>query len=109
MEVDLRYSKDGHIVLHHDSTLDRTTTGSGPVKGLTLNELRNLRLKDKEGIVTNLSIQTIEEVIEWARGKTILILDRKGEVKMRFEGDVLPKKVARTLRGLVPKRTMPKD
>ncbi len=77
LEIDLRYSKDGHIVLHHDTTLDRTTTGTGPVDSLTLAELKQLKLIDREGTVTNYRIPTLDEAIEWARGNTILILDKK--------------------------------
>lgn len=44
LEIDLRYSKDGHIVLHHDPTLDRTTTGSGPVDDYTLAELKKTQI-----------------------------------------------------------------
>ena len=44
LEIDLQYTKDGHIVLHHDATLERTTTGSGRVGDMTLKELKNLQL-----------------------------------------------------------------
>jgi glycerophosphoryl diester phosphodiesterase len=77
MEVDPRYSKDGSVVLHHDATLDRTTTGTGRVADFTLAELKTLRLKDNEGQVTSFQIPTLDEAIEWARGKTILVLDQK--------------------------------
>ena len=77
MEIDLRFSKDGGIVLHHDTTLNRTTTGSGPVSKLTVSELKQLKLKDNEGTVTDFRIPTLDEAIEWAQGKTILILDKK--------------------------------
>lgn len=77
LEIDLRFTKDGDIVLHHDPTLDRTTTGTGPVEGLTLAELKELQLKDREGTVTDFRIPTLDEAIEWARGKTLLILDKK--------------------------------
>ena len=80
LEIDLRFSKDGEIVLHHDATLDRTTTGSGPVKDRTLAELKQLKLKDREGTVTDYQMPTLDEAIEWAHGKTILILDRQSEV-----------------------------
>ena len=42
VELDVHFSRDGHIVVIHDDTLDRTTDGSGPVAGLTLSELRKL-------------------------------------------------------------------
>src|SRR3954466_2556286 len=43
LEIDPRYAKDGTIVVHHDATLERTTTGKGPVTDFTLAELKQLR------------------------------------------------------------------
>ena len=77
LEVDPRYTKDGAIVLHHDARLERTTTGRGLVADHTLQELKQLRLKDPDGTVTEHQIPTLDEALEWARGKTILILDQK--------------------------------
>jgi glycerophosphoryl diester phosphodiesterase len=77
MEIDPRYTKDGAIVVHHDPTLERTTTGQGRVAERTLQELRELRLKDSEGAVTEFRIPTLDEVLQWARGKTVLVLDQK--------------------------------
>ena len=42
IEVDLTFTKDGHPVLLHDDTVDRTSNGHGRVKDLTLEELREL-------------------------------------------------------------------
>jgi glycerophosphoryl diester phosphodiesterase len=77
MEIDPRYTKNGAIVVHHDPTLERTTTGKGRVAELTLQELKELRLKDTEGIATEYRIPTLDEVLQWARGKTILVFDQK--------------------------------
>lgn len=41
-EVDVRRSKDGHLVCVHDETVDRTTNGRGAVSALTLEELKRL-------------------------------------------------------------------
>jgi glycerophosphoryl diester phosphodiesterase len=82
LEIDLRTTKDGAIVLMHDPTLDRTTNGKGPVKDRTLAEIRELRLKDREGNLTEHRIPTLDEAIKWARGKAILALDKK-EVSVR--------------------------
>ncbi|GAB4000477.1 hypothetical protein GCM10028807_53580 [Spirosoma daeguense] len=76
-EIDPRLTKDSVIVLMHDATLDRTTTGTGKLSDYTWEELKKLRLKDADGNVTEHQIPTLTEVIEWARGKTILNLDRK--------------------------------
>lgn len=77
MEIDPRYTQDGTIVVHHDATLDRTTTGKGRIADMTLKELRKLRLKDTEGIATDFQIPTLDEVLQWARGKTVLVIDQK--------------------------------
>jgi glycerophosphoryl diester phosphodiesterase len=77
MEIDPRYTKDRAIVVHHDPTIERTTTGKGRVADLTLQELKELRLRDPEGNVTECRIPTLDEVLEWAQGKTILVLDQK--------------------------------
>jgi glycerophosphoryl diester phosphodiesterase len=77
LEVDPRHAKDGAIVLHHDATLERTTTGSGRVADHTLPELKELRLKNLAGRATEFQIPTLDEALEWARGKTVLVLDHK--------------------------------
>jgi glycerophosphoryl diester phosphodiesterase len=77
LEVDPRYTKDGAIVLMHDATLERTTTGQGNVAHYTLAQLKELRLKDTEGNITNYRIPTLDEALIWAKGKTMLVLDQK--------------------------------
>ena len=42
VELDVQLTRDGHVVVLHDPTVDRTTDGSGDVGGLTLAELRRL-------------------------------------------------------------------
>lgn len=89
-EIDPRLTKDSVIVLMHDATLDRTTTGKGNLKDYTFEELRQFRLKDAEGNVTDYPIPTLSEVIDWARGKTILNLDYK-DVPLKMTADLIRK------------------
>lgn len=77
IEVDPRFTKDGQIVLMHDSTLDRTTNGTGKVADHTLAEIRALKLKDADGNLTDYRIPTLDEALQWAKGKTVLIVDMK--------------------------------
>src|SRR5207249_607301 len=77
LEIDPRYAQDGAIVVHHDPSLERITTGKGLVVDHTLAELKQLRLKDIAGNVTEHQIPTLDEVLAWARGKAILMLDQK--------------------------------
>ncbi len=76
-EIDPRLTKDSVIVLMHDETLDRTTTGKGRMRDYTWEEIKKFRLKDSDGNVTDYSIPTLEEVILWSIGKTVVNLDRK--------------------------------
>jgi glycerophosphoryl diester phosphodiesterase len=77
LEVDPRLTKDNVIVLMHDATLDRTTTGTGKVSDHTWAQLQELQLKDPQGNVTAHRIPTLDEALRWSRGKTILNLDKK--------------------------------
>ncbi len=77
LEIDPRLTSDSEVIVLHDATLERTTNGSGTVAKQTWQELKQLRLKDAAGAVTEHSIPTLDEVLEWARGKTVLVLDQK--------------------------------
>lgn len=77
LEIDPHYTKDGKIVLMHDATLDRTSNGHGKIMDFTLEELKKLRLKDTEGNLTNFQMPTLDEALQWAKGKTILVIDAK--------------------------------
>ncbi len=87
-EIDPRLTKDSVVILMHDDTLDRTTNGSGKVADHTWAELKQLRLKDKDGNVTEHGIPRLAEVIEWARGKTVLNLDHK-DVPMEMTAEII--------------------
>lgn len=45
VELDVQKTKDGQLILMHDKTLDRTTTGKGKVAEWTLDSIRTLYLK----------------------------------------------------------------
>ena len=76
-EIDPRLTKDSVIVLMHDATLERTTNSTGKLSDYTWEELQSVRLKDSEGRVTSAKIPTLEEVIIWSKGKTVINLDKK--------------------------------
>lgn len=77
LEIDPRYTKDSLMVLHHDPTLGRTVDASGNVINYTLEELRKMNLKDSEGNITQFHMPEFDEVLEWTKGKTILVIDQK--------------------------------
>jgi glycerophosphoryl diester phosphodiesterase len=77
LEIDPHYTKDSMIVLMHDPTLNRTSNGQGKISDYTLAELKKLKLKDTEGNLTQYSMPTLDEALQWAKGKTLLVLDQK--------------------------------
>jgi glycerophosphoryl diester phosphodiesterase len=77
IELDPRHTKDSAMVIHHDPALGRTAEGKGNVSDFTLAELLKLRLKDSRGNLTDYHMPTFDEALEWAKGKTILVVDQK--------------------------------
>lgn len=78
IEIDIRQSKDGELVIMHDKTIDRTTNGEGKVDDHTLSELKGYNLIFNEQ-VTPYKIPTFEEVLQLAKGKILLDIDFKLE------------------------------
>ncbi len=71
IEVDVRCTADGVLVILHDETVNRTTNGKGRVDRLSLRELKKLNAGNDE------SIPTLEEVLNVVRGKAGLMVELK--------------------------------
>lgn len=80
VECDVRISKDSALVLMHDRSLNRTTTGEGSVNDHTLSELKKLLLLDNNKKLTPYRIPTLAEALAWGKGKVIFTLDIKNDV-----------------------------
>jgi len=84
MEADVLRTADGHLVIIHDETVDRTTNGSGRVAQMTLAQLRELRLREDLGgptaKLTDERIVTLPELLAKARGSILLNLDIKAAI-----------------------------
>ncbi len=66
VETDVHITKDGHLVLMHDHTVDRTTNGSGLVRDLTLPELLALDAGSwKNEIFRGTKIPTLVEFLDF--------------------------------------------
>jgi glycerophosphoryl diester phosphodiesterase len=76
-ECDVHLSRDGAAVVIHDETLDRTTTGHGPVGEFSLKQLRELRLRDRNGKPTSHRIPTLNELLEVAGPERRLLVETK--------------------------------
>ncbi len=76
VEIDIRETKDNYLVLMHDDTIGRTTTGRGFLKEWTLDSLKTIRLIDGLGVATEHKIPTLKEALKLAKGKILINLDK---------------------------------
>lgn len=81
IELDVRRTKDGHVVVIHDESVDRTTNGRGLVRNFTLRELQRLDAAKEE------KIPTLEKVFETFGNRiTYNIEIKEGRLRKRLQG-----------------------
>jgi glycerophosphoryl diester phosphodiesterase len=87
IEIDIQFSKDNHIVVIHDETIDRTTNGKGFVKNYTLQELKRFNASfsftSKWG---KSSVPTLEEVLQWMKGNSIRLIIELKNTRFPYPG-----------------------
>ncbi len=66
LEIDAALTRDGALVLMHDETMDRTSTGQGRVADLTLAQVRTARLEATNGDLTDAPPPTLREALDAA-------------------------------------------
>ena len=76
IELDVRMSKDGKLVLMHDATIERTTNGTGKVSELSYKELSSYNLYH-DGELTEERIPLFKDILSAARGKIYIDIDVK--------------------------------
>lgn len=81
IEIDTQSTADGSLVVIHDETLDRTTTGTGTVSALPFDVVRLAKLRvgagGKDASITDECIPTLEELLEEIRGRITVNIDTK--------------------------------
>lgn len=84
VELDVQRTRDGRLILMHDTTVDRTTNGTGAVADLTLAQIKRLRLKAGAGgegaALTREAPPTFAEAMRATRKGLLVNVDAKGEV-----------------------------
>ncbi|WP_299060468.1 glycerophosphodiester phosphodiesterase family protein [uncultured Polaribacter sp.] len=80
-EIDVAKSKDGVLLLMHDNSLERTSTGFGRVDQNNWEAMAPLQLKDDSNTIVDFKIPLFKEVLDWAkRENAILTVDIKRSV-----------------------------
>ncbi|NLS00967.1 glycerophosphodiester phosphodiesterase family protein [Rhizobium sp. P38BS-XIX] len=81
VEIDTQSTADGHLVVIHDKTLDRTTTAQGIVGASSFAAIRDARLRVGSGgtaaAASDERVPTLEEALEEARGRIFVNIDTK--------------------------------
>lgn len=73
IELDVHLSLDGHLIVIHDETIDRTTNGKGVVNQLTLQELKSFTINEKY------TIPTLEEVLDLVNKRCFINIELKNQ------------------------------
>lgn len=76
VEIDLKKTKDGEVILMHDKTLNRTTSGKGEPKDFTLKEIKKMVLRNGAGHRTEHQVPTLREAMNLAKGKILVNIDK---------------------------------
>lgn len=89
-EIDVAKTKDGKLVLMHDNSLDRTTTGTGLVKNIDYADLQKLYLVDDFGNQTNFKVPLFKDVLRWSiANNVVLTVDIKRSVPQKEVIDLI--------------------
>jgi glycerophosphoryl diester phosphodiesterase len=108
LEFDLHLTADGEVVVIHDATLDRTTTGHGAVRDTTLTALATVHLRTRDGRVTEQLVPTLAQVLDLAAAAPVELLPeiKVGADRQRYAG--IEEKVLALLRarGLLGRATV---
>ena len=75
IELDIKMTKDGHLVLMHDKKLDRTTTGKGLVSDYTLAEVKAMFMRAGQGVKTRYKVPTLEEALLVCKDRAVINVD----------------------------------
>ncbi|GAB1857897.1 glycerophosphodiester phosphodiesterase family protein [Flavobacteriaceae bacterium MHTCC 0001] len=72
-EIDVAKTKDNILVLLHDNTLNRTSTGDGKLENYTYEELQAFNLKDDFGNITKYKIPLFKSTLQWAKENNVVL------------------------------------
>lgn len=89
-EIDVAKTKDNVLVLMHDNTLNRTSTGEGDITNYTYKELLDFNLEDDFGNETAFKIPLFKDVLLWAKANNVILtIDIKKSVSVNQVVDLV--------------------
>lgn len=92
IECDIHFSKDGHFIVCHDETIDRTSDGEGLISDLTLEEIKShdfgVKFDEK---FKGTTAPTLEEMLDVVKNMSVINIEIKEFGKDRDNGAILDK------------------
>lgn len=76
VELDVQHTKDNKLVVMHDTSINRTTNGSGNVSDYTLAELQQFKLLNPNGSVSDESVSSLKEILSFSKNKMHIFIDK---------------------------------
>ena len=87
VELDVHMTRDNHVVVCHDMTIDRTTNGAGKIEDMTLQQFKQAVVVDYASkLPTSESMPTLREALELMKGRTKILLEIKRRNKNQYAG-----------------------
>ncbi|KGQ20267.1 Glycerophosphoryl diester phosphodiesterase [Lysobacter dokdonensis DS-58] len=77
LEQDVRVLADGTLVVMHDASVERTTTGSGPVGAMDLAMFRALRARPFRGFPSTVAPPVFADVLDEFKGRAVFVPEAK--------------------------------
>lgn len=99
IELDVRLSSDDEVIVLHDRTLQRTTTGNGAARNYSLAELKQFDAGSWfDGSFHSERVPTLREVLDLMRGKCWVNIELKSDFFFRFPIGLLERRVLHVVR-----------
>ena len=76
VEIDLALTSDSVLVVCHDRTLNRTTTGKGLIAEIPYDSIQRCFLKSGHGVATSHRMPTLREALELCKDRIVVNIDK---------------------------------
>lgn len=77
VEIDVRATADGTLMIYHDLCLNRMTNLTGQLRSFTYNQIKDVTLKDRLGKPTIYKIMTVKEALTYLKNRVVINFDIK--------------------------------
>lgn len=76
VELDLALTSDSVLVVCHDRTLDRTTTGKGLISDIPFDSIARVNLRSGHGVATKHKMPTLRQALELCKDRIVINIDK---------------------------------